>query len=195
MCEAAARGARSAGAEVTRISLGKREIRPCMGYACDACRRDGACVIKDDFQDVYQQVAISHGIVIGAPVYVGGVPAQLKAFMERFRAQSIGCLFRGEPEPMRNKVGGALTVGIHPYGGQEFVIAGILGFFLAEEMIVVGGDTPHAYYGAAAESGSAGPHPCPPDTVCKSESAMMGAESVGRRVAEVAAMVCRSQSG
>ena len=57
-------------------------------------------------------------------------------------------------------------------------------FFLAEEMIVVGGDTPHAYFGAAGESGGSGAHPCPPDAVSGSPAAQ-GARSVGMRVASV----------
>lgn len=187
LCRAAARGATEAGAEAVNISLVGKRISPCLGYACDHCRRsEGNCCIDDDFHAIYKDVLASDGIIIASPVYVGTISAQLKAFMERFRAGSIGAVFHRGRDPMRDKVGGALSVGIHPYGGQEFALQSIINFFLAEEMIVVGGDTPHAYFGAAGESGAEGPHPCPADGILGSHSALEGARTVGTRVAAIA---------
>ncbi|MGE5483466.1 MAG: flavodoxin family protein [Ignavibacteriales bacterium] len=192
LCQAAAHGATAAGAEVRSLSLVGKRISPCLGYACDHCRTNGGdCRIDDDFHAIYREVLASDGIIIASPVYVGTVSAQLKAFMERFRAGSIGALFHGMRDPLRDKVGGALCVGIHPYGGQEFALQSIINFFLAEEMIVVGGDTPNAYFGAAGESGAQGPHPCPPDSILDSHRALEAARTVGTRVATIARALMR----
>jgi len=190
LCQAACEGISQAGGHPHFVSLVGKRISPCMGYACDACRSNGGrCVVEDDFQEVYHHVNESDGIILATPVYVGTISAVLKAFMERFRAGSVGALFYGQVDPMRDKVGGALAVGIHPYGGQEFALQAIIDFFLAEEMIVVGGDTPHAYFGAAGESmGVKEDHPCPPDSLVGS-AALKGATSVGARVASVSRWV------
>ena len=190
LCQSAREGISLAGGEPVFVSLVGKRISPCMGYACDSCRSNGGkCVMEDDFPEIYRKVLESDGIIFATPVYVGTISAVLKAFMERFRAGSIGALFFGQVDPMRDKVGGALAVGIHPYGGQEFALQAIIDFFLAEEMIVVGGDTPHAYFGAAGESmGKQGDHPCPPDGLVGS-AALKGAVSVGARVTAVSRWV------
>jgi multimeric flavodoxin WrbA len=190
LCRSACEGVSRAGGIPAFVSLADRQISPCRGYACDACRNNGGrCVIEDDFIGVYQQVLESHGIILATPVYVGTLSAVLKAFMERFRAGSVGALFYGQVDPMRYKVGGALAVGVHAYGGQEFALQAMIDFFLAEEMIVVGGDTPHAYFGAAGESSTRdGVHPSPPDGLAGS-AALVGAASVGARVTEVSRWV------
>lgn len=52
--------------------------RGCMG-----CTKAGECIIKDGLQPIQQKLKESDMIILGSPVYVHGVSAQLKAFADR----------------------------------------------------------------------------------------------------------------
>lgn len=43
----------------------------------------GECVVRDDFQQVVEKLREANGIVLGSPMYVGTVTAQMKAFIDR----------------------------------------------------------------------------------------------------------------
>ncbi len=117
------------GMETELIHLARMKIAPCM--ACDRCREEGNCVVKDDFQKVAGKVTKADGVIIGSPVYFGCVSAQLKAFMDRTRYMRRG-------EKLKDRVGGAIAVGGSRQGGQESVIHQIHNFFLIHGMVVVG---------------------------------------------------------
>ncbi len=95
-------GARAEGAETELFSLAGKEIKPCDG--CNACFKTGSCHIEDDMAAVYGKMAAADGIIFGTPVYFYGMPAQLKALIDRTYA----------PPPdggrMTNKVGGIVVV-------------------------------------------------------------------------------------
>lgn len=74
-------GAESEGAEAELIDLYKLRIEYCTG--CGACYATGECPQIDDFEDLFERVLNSDGIVFGAPNYVNSVPAPMKAFFDR----------------------------------------------------------------------------------------------------------------
>lgn len=74
-------GARSKGAETEKIYLDDLKIRPC--DACELCSETGDCVIKDDFQLIFQKIKESDGIVLGSPIYCSTVTAQTKILIDR----------------------------------------------------------------------------------------------------------------
>jgi multimeric flavodoxin WrbA len=74
-------GARSQGAETQTIKPWKLDIGPCL--ACDCCIKDGICVVKDDFQTVYQQILACDILVLATPIYFGAVSAQAKILIDR----------------------------------------------------------------------------------------------------------------
>lgn len=76
-------GAESAGAEVQTIVPFKMNIGPCI--ACDGCYKTGRCIVKDDFQQVYDTVLDTDVLVIATPIYFGAVSAQVKVFIDRFQ--------------------------------------------------------------------------------------------------------------
>ena len=58
--------------ETKLIHLIGKKIEPCRGYGCDVCRlKKVPCIIKDDFEDVAEEMFQADGIIIGTPVYMG----------------------------------------------------------------------------------------------------------------------------
>lgn len=82
------KGAESEGAEVELIDLYKLQIEYCTG--CGACYATGECPQIDDFEELFDRVRNSDGIVLGAPNYINSVPAPMKAFFDRL-SDAIHC--------------------------------------------------------------------------------------------------------
>ena len=75
------RGAQDAGAPVEKIHLRDLKISPCLEIY--GCKKDGRCVIRDDFQKVYDQLLDSPGLILASPIFFYSVSAQVKALMDR----------------------------------------------------------------------------------------------------------------
>lgn len=75
-------GAEEAGATIVTVNLRSLEVSPCR--ACDACKKTGKCVQKDDMHDLISKMEESDVWVLGTPVYWWGPTAQLKAFIDRW---------------------------------------------------------------------------------------------------------------
>ncbi|MBW2558766.1 MAG: flavodoxin family protein [Deltaproteobacteria bacterium] len=76
-------GARAAGAEVETVFLQKKKINYCLG--CFDCwvKTPGVCVQKDDMPELMEKASQADCIVIGTPLYVDGMTAQTKTFLDR----------------------------------------------------------------------------------------------------------------
>ena len=81
-------GAQGAGFEVEYIDITTLNINCCL--ACDRCHHLGRCAQKDNFNDLFEKMLESSGIVLGSPVYIFQVTAQLKAFIDRL-GHAIHC--------------------------------------------------------------------------------------------------------
>lgn len=75
-------GAEEAGATITNVELRSLDVSPCR--ACDACKKTGICVQKDDMHDLISKMEECEVWILGTPVYWWGVTAQLKAFIDRW---------------------------------------------------------------------------------------------------------------
>jgi len=114
------------------------------------------------------------GLALGSPVHMGTISTPVKRFLDAWQFQ-----FDFYPSrPMRNKVGAAFATGGQESGGQELTMLTILGAFLHNEMIVIGGGGP---YGAAAST-ETGPDPLHAQSLER-------AVALGRRLADVASIV------
>ena len=76
--------ARKAGAVVVKFSLCDLNLHGCR--ACDACRKDGVCIVNDDMQMLYPHLRTADSIVIAAPVYFQGMPSVPKMLIDRCQA-------------------------------------------------------------------------------------------------------------
>ena len=144
------------------------------------------------FRTIYLPL-FKDGIIVGSPVYWGGVTAQLKAIFDRSMSVEI------QGKSYRNKVGGAISVGYDRHGGQETTCLEIYLWMLIHDMIVVG-PGPNVpvrgrgglFCGAATQGF---PYPTPTmekggrSAAMKDEIGLNSIRDVGKRVAELAKIV------
>jgi len=77
----AVQGAREAGARVEEIVLRDLKMSPCLEIY--GCKGTGRCVIKDDFQRVYDQMLACRGLLLASPIFFYTVSAHTKILMDR----------------------------------------------------------------------------------------------------------------
>jgi multimeric flavodoxin WrbA len=120
------------GFETELVQMGSEDILPCQ--ACGVCgqKKDRRCKRKDDkVNEWIEKVAAADGIVIGSPVYFGGLSAQTKAFIDR-----VGYVNRSNGDLFKRKVGAAVAV--NRRAGALATFHEINNFFLIGNMVVVG---------------------------------------------------------
>ncbi|MFH1722294.1 MAG: flavodoxin family protein [Candidatus Altiarchaeota archaeon] len=128
------------GLQTSFISLAEKDIGFCRD--CDFCRKHDVCVIDDDLNPILEEMKKSDAIIVGSPVYFGGMTGKLKAVLDRtlpLRRQGL---------MLSKKIGGAISIGGSRNGGQELTIQNIHAWMLINEMIVVG-DKGTAHFGGA----------------------------------------------
>jgi multimeric flavodoxin WrbA len=85
LLDACLKGAAEAGASHEKIRICELKISPCLN--CGGCEETGKCVIDDDMQALFKNFSDSPILIVSAPVFFMGLPAQLKAAVDR--CQSI----------------------------------------------------------------------------------------------------------
>ncbi len=86
-------------ARVEHLLASELKVEPCR--ACDACRTLGHCIIGSDAAVVHEKLSAADALILSTPVYFGGVPARLKALIDRAQAQHWSWLKRGSPPPSK----------------------------------------------------------------------------------------------
>ena len=83
MCEAFAEGAKEAGHEVEILNVGKMKIAGCLG--CEYChtKGEGACIQKDDMDQVIEAYKTADMVVFASSIYYFSMTAQLSAAIQR----------------------------------------------------------------------------------------------------------------
>jgi len=76
-------GAREAGAEVESVLLQKQKIGYCVGCLNCWIKTPGQCVQDDDMTVLREKLSKSDFFVLATPVYVDGMTAQAKTFVDR----------------------------------------------------------------------------------------------------------------
>ena len=80
----AVQGARDGGSSVVEYALHDLQLAPCKEIY--ACKKDGECAIKDDFQTVRDTLLEASGIMLASPIFFYSVTGQTKIFMDRFQS-------------------------------------------------------------------------------------------------------------
>ncbi len=122
----------AAGWSTEYRQIGGKPVRGCI--ACMKCveKRNGRCIIEDDFvNDCLEQMYAADAIILGSPTYFADVTSELKALIDRagFVALANGGAFSGKI--------GAAVVAVRR-GGATHVFDTINHMFLISSMIVPG---------------------------------------------------------
>lgn len=125
-------GLQEEGIETEMVSLAGKPLRGCLGcYKC-YINQDRRCVqAKDALNDHVRRMTEADGIILGSPVFVASVPAEMKALIDR--AVMVN---KANGGLLRRKVGAAVVAVRR--GGMVTAFDTINHFFLLSEMIVPG---------------------------------------------------------
>jgi len=66
---------------VEKIALAGADINPCKG--CNACQKLNKCVQRDGMDSVHDKIIAADVIVLAAPIFCMGIPAQAKMLIDR----------------------------------------------------------------------------------------------------------------
>ncbi len=123
-------GAAGAGAEVEQVFMTTLKMERCSQCDDDGwglCRKEGSCVIKDDFASMVEKVQKADAVVFATPVYYSELSESLRAFTDRLRRVSGA---GARPDGIKGKPGVGLCVAGGGGGGApaccvslEFVLA------------------------------------------------------------------------
>ena len=83
MAEEYKKAAEAAGHQVTLVNVSRKKIAGCL--ACEYCHNkgNGACIQKDDMQELYPLMAEAEVLVLAAPIYYFTLCAQIQAPIQR----------------------------------------------------------------------------------------------------------------
>ena len=131
-------------------------------------------VLKRVGQVTADDLFSSDAIIIGSPVYWSNMSGEVKTFFDNWQFK-----FGVFPEfKMKNKIGAAFATGGQISSGKEVTMLTILAAMLGNQMIVVSGG---GAFGASATTEG--------DSPGLDKKELADAQALGRRVAEVAAML------
>jgi multimeric flavodoxin WrbA len=97
------------GEDVRIFNLPLMDIGPCR--SCGECEETGACSIDDDMREVYGALLKADRIILASPIYFMGLPAQLKAMIDRCQALWCGKYLLKRPIARHGRKGLLLLVG------------------------------------------------------------------------------------
>jgi multimeric flavodoxin WrbA len=119
------------GIETELIQAGGRDIHGCI--ACGACRKSEQprCSFDDDIiNESVKKIAEADALILGSPVYFGGLTSQMKAFIDR-----VGYISRPH-HLLRGKV--CASVAVARRNGALVAFNSMNNLFTISEGIIVG---------------------------------------------------------
>ena len=164
-------------------------INPCIH--CLACVDHRRCIIKDDFEDLFNKWLDADAIIYSIPVFHLGIPAHFKAFIDRL-GQTLFAKYLDKP-PKLLKVIGVITQGTDLGGGEELTAIQIISHALVMGCIPIAGDPPESYIGAIGWT-KRSPLPDAMERLAMrrdldANTTIVAADSLGRRIAYTSLIV------
>lgn len=83
LLEGVLEAAKNNGADIKKIILNELNFSACQ--ECENIRRDGICIVEDDWQKVFLEIENADAIIIASPIFFGSVSAQTKMMIDRFQ--------------------------------------------------------------------------------------------------------------
>lgn len=111
------------------ISLRGKEIHGCI--ACGQCGKIGKCSLKDDLNDMLDDIKEADGFIIGAPVYFGTARGDVMNLLQR-----VSMVARSNGDWLSGKIGGPVVVARR--GGLTSTLQEMLMSFFISGMTVCG---------------------------------------------------------
>ena len=106
-------GATSQGAECEKVFLPEMKIERCRQCEDDGwgiCRKEGHCVIEDDFASIVDKLENANVAIFATPVYFGDLSESMRAFLSRLQRTCTH-------ESGKNRIIGKPAMGICVAGG------------------------------------------------------------------------------
>jgi multimeric flavodoxin WrbA len=95
----AVRGATEAGVVVEEIVLRDLKMSPCLEIY--GCKKDGRCVIQDDFHAVLARLDQAEAVMLASPIFFYTVSAHTKILMDRCQSRWVKKYWIDPPAPSR----------------------------------------------------------------------------------------------
>ncbi|MDR2106191.1 MAG: flavodoxin family protein [Coriobacteriales bacterium] len=148
-------GAQHAGAKTQRFLLSDKHINPCIG--CGGCNRTGNCAFAgqtrdghfvDDYLELKAVLERVDAVVIVAPLYFAGPPAQLKSLYDRMQPYWAQRYLLGHDAPEKRPAqlfvlgGGGDAHGYAPLVGSTKSAMAVAGFTLEKINNFIGFSAP-----------------------------------------------------
>ena len=81
-------GVTNSGCEVESVLLPALDVERCS--QCEdsgwgICRKEGLCIIEDDFESIVKKMRVADALVFATPSYYGDLSESMRAFMDRLR--------------------------------------------------------------------------------------------------------------
>lgn len=106
-----------AGGSVESLFLIDQKLERCRQCDTDGwgqCRRDGTCIIEDDFQSIVNKIESADLVMFATPVYFADLSESMRSFLDRLRR----IRFRRVPTSTQNgNPNGTMVVGMCLSGG------------------------------------------------------------------------------
>ncbi|MDO4494024.1 MAG: flavodoxin family protein [Clostridia bacterium] len=124
--EECGRQLRKRGIETETFDLGRKTVAACID--CKKCWGIGKCVFDDPVNEVIGKIVACDGVIVGAPVYFGGIPGNLKCLLDR--------VFYDAKRLFSHKLAAAVVTCRR--GGAETAFDSLNKYFMISSMNVVG---------------------------------------------------------